>query len=266
MGWFRSVESTASKGSTADHGTGRREFGRNPRRSTSSRKAAQRAFAEMRRSTRVGILLYIGSTEHLTQPQKSFLAHAQGRLNSEEINRAIRVCSRLQKEERYRARLRISDLSVPAETSAPRRRTPRRIGIGYRDKGSLRPSHRPVLPAEDRPETMAEELLTETIGGTHTHRRLWDRITESTIRDSKRNPAQENQPEPFLPLTEGELEPPFSETSQSTTLRPPPDLTEQVLEFYDIQQHRRRQGLDYWEWTGWGWEHQPATPLSGGWK
>lgn len=109
-------------------------------------------------------MLYLASTRNLTVQQKAFLAHTQGKLNSDELQRALRIYSALCSDERFRARLRVQQATVPAELSPPRPKEPRRIGIGYRDKGSLRPPHRPSLPGEVTVSSEQEGLLRQQFG------------------------------------------------------------------------------------------------------
>jgi hypothetical protein len=116
----------------------------------------------MRRSTKVGVYLYLASTRKLTSEQKAFLAHTQGKLNYDELNRALRIYSDLCSDQRLRARLGVENTTVPALPPPRRPKEQRRIGIGYRDKGSLRPPHRPSLPGEDTISTDQEELLRST--------------------------------------------------------------------------------------------------------
>jgi hypothetical protein len=147
-----------------DQGDDREGFGRTPRPGASSRNGADHGLKGMKRSTRVGVMLYLSSTQNLSVEQKAFLAHAQGKLNSEELVRALRIYSDLRSDPRFRARLRVQHATVPAEVPPPKPKDPRRIGIGYRDKGSLRPPHRPSLPGEITLSSDQQHHLQNTFG------------------------------------------------------------------------------------------------------
>jgi hypothetical protein len=140
---------------------GQKGFGRTPRHGASPQQRRPQVDG-MRRSTKVGVYLYLASTRKLTSEQKAFLAHTQGKLNYDELNRALRIYSDLCSDQRLRARLGVENTTVPALPPPRRPKEQRRIGIGYRDKGSLRPPHRPSLPGGDTISTDQEELLRST--------------------------------------------------------------------------------------------------------
>lgn len=194
MGWLSSTVRLMKEPS--DLRRRRRGFGRTPRRGSSTLLRCD-ALKGLRRSTRYGVLLYLGSTRNLTSEQKAFLAHQQEKLNSQELNRALKVYSDLRRDERYRARLGISENThVPAEHPPPRRTEQRRIGIGYRDKGALRPPHRPRLPGEFRHETVTEEQVSALYTEDPTHLRRVEEVTA----DIHQGPFEATE-EPFLPST-----------------------------------------------------------------
>lgn len=106
--------------------------------------------------------MYLASTRNLSSEQKAFLAHTQGKLNHDELSRALRIYSDLCSDVRLRARFGVEHTTVPVLPPARKTREQRRIGIGYRDKGSLRPPHRPSLPGEATISYDQEKLLRST--------------------------------------------------------------------------------------------------------
>ena len=117
--------------------------GSTPRRNTprSSRTKVSRAVYH-------GGLLYRAATESISDEQKEFLCYHQEKLNEAELQKALLVMSQLLRSPRSLARANGSWLPawVPTLHTKLKLREQRRIGVGYRDKGSLRPRHKPSLP------------------------------------------------------------------------------------------------------------------------
>jgi hypothetical protein len=92
----------------------------------------------LRKSTRLGIFLYIQLHNKLEERQVEYIARFQAKLNLDEIQRALEFAHVLTTNPRTRSRMKAESISVPFYRPRPDRRTPiRRIGVGYRDKGSL---------------------------------------------------------------------------------------------------------------------------------
>lgn len=99
-----------------------------------------------RKSVQLGMLLILQEEGHLSQGQIRFLVKLQGRMKFEELLRAQELYLRIRRSPRAFARsvkerqeiLR----STPSLSSKSFRFERRRIGVGYRDKGALRPPHR----------------------------------------------------------------------------------------------------------------------------
>jgi hypothetical protein len=104
--------------------------------------------ARTRRSTYLGILLYRIFHETCSDEQKEYVAYFQSKLNFAEVLRAMRLCHSLTTNPVARKRLKPELWRIPTLGPRPHLREKRRIGVGYRDKGSLRERHRPVLPGE----------------------------------------------------------------------------------------------------------------------
>lgn len=101
---------------------------------------------KLKKSTYYGILLYLVTefAESLSPEQRAWIVHYSRKLSIAELLKAENFSSKLRTEEqtlkrtqneieRIRTRIpRLENLTTPE---------PNRIGIGYRDKGALRPLH-----------------------------------------------------------------------------------------------------------------------------
>jgi hypothetical protein len=116
-------------------------------RSTPPGTPTNRKVAGMRRRTELGYLLYLQYQAKLTPGQWAYLLGLQRRVNSEELDSSIELFGKLTKSSRAVARAQKDLKKILARTPHlnPKsiRREQRRIGVGYRDKGTLR------LPHED---------------------------------------------------------------------------------------------------------------------
>lgn len=146
---------------------------RTPRPDNPSRLAP----ARLRRSTLLAIYLYLSAHNRISDQQREFIAHFQAKLNLAEIQSALKFAHTLTTDPRTRARLQVDNIQVPTRRSRPKIRETRRIGVGYRDKGSLRSSHRPALPGE---VTLGAEAQS-----------LWWDVTPSWIFSGERKSAGE---------------------------------------------------------------------------
>jgi hypothetical protein len=101
----------------------------------------------LNRSTFLGYLLYLQRQHRLSEEQERFVIRLQSKANLEELAASIDLLTKLSNSERSAARAKM-DLElafqrcgrIPAKSKTPE---VRRIGVGYRDKGALRPTHRP---------------------------------------------------------------------------------------------------------------------------
>lgn len=105
-----------------------------------------------KRSVRLGYLLFLQNQGRLSPGQHLFLLREQDSVKLEELERAIDLFGKLVASPRSAARA-MKDIEYvlshcPSLDLKSRRREQRRIGVGYRDKGSLRLPHesRKVLP------------------------------------------------------------------------------------------------------------------------
>ena len=106
-----------------------------------------RSLRLLRRSTGIGIALWLEENGILTLDQRLWVAMEQSKLNEAQLQRAMKVLVSLQQQPRVRATLRPLSYRVPVPKHVIIREQ-RRIGVGYRDKGSARPTHKPRLPTE----------------------------------------------------------------------------------------------------------------------
>lgn len=104
--------------------------------------------ARLSRANRLGLYLYTLAHFQTEDAQRQYVAYFQGRLNLEEVQKAMKFMHQLTTSPKIRARIQGQGFKfeIPFWRARPVHREQRRIGVGYRDKGSLRPAHRPVLP------------------------------------------------------------------------------------------------------------------------
>jgi hypothetical protein len=105
----------------------------------------QRKLAGYRLSTQFGFMLYLQYQAKLSEGQWAYLMMVQRRLKFEELQRSLILFRGLVSSSRVQARA-AGDLQHTLDrmpSLAPKliRREQRRIGVGYRDKGSLRQPH-----------------------------------------------------------------------------------------------------------------------------
>lgn len=99
----------------------------------------------IRRSTRLAYLFLLEEEGYLSPGQIRFLVQLQASVNWSELERAQRLYLELKSSPRSRARSLGERVQVFRTTPALEAKSAggeiRRIGVGYRDKGSLRPLH-----------------------------------------------------------------------------------------------------------------------------
>lgn len=102
----------------------------------------------LKKSTYLAYLWFLQRSKLLTEGQGRYLLQLQSKIKLSELESAVEKLRRISESPRSAARSR-GDLEyvkrvcpdLPAKLIL---REPRRIGIGYRDKGTLRPLHKPV--------------------------------------------------------------------------------------------------------------------------
>lgn len=141
----------------------------NEKRSAETPRLITRPPKEKRlnRSTFLGYLLFLQRKHRLSEEQERFVIRLQSKASLQELAAAIELLTKLSKSERSAARAQ-SDLElafercgrIPAKSKSPEER---RIGVGYKDKGALRPTHKPREIAEDGwwSEDLAPALLVQ---------------------------------------------------------------------------------------------------------
>lgn len=100
----------------------------------------------LKTSTFLGYLLFLQRNKQLSDTQERFVLRLQAKVKLEELTSAIKLLVGLTESPRAAARAK-SDLELAKERcgrieAKSIRQEQRRIGVGYRDKGSLRPTHR----------------------------------------------------------------------------------------------------------------------------
>jgi hypothetical protein len=114
-------------------------------RSTPLGNPTKRMLVGNRRSVELGYLLFLQYQSRLSPGQWAYLLGLQRRVNLQELDSACGLFRRLLGSKRSQARAE-KDLqkilsSTPSLSPKSIRREQRRIGVGYRDKGTLRLSH-----------------------------------------------------------------------------------------------------------------------------
>lgn len=112
------------------------------------------------KSTKLAVYLYFSAHYNLFDEQLEWIAHFQSKLGIAQITKAMKMCHLLTTDPRTRARMQLTEKTtrfeekeillplwegqqVPFYRGRPKIREQRRIGVGYRDKGSL--SKKPKL-------------------------------------------------------------------------------------------------------------------------
>jgi len=142
----------------------------------------------LRKSTLLGIYLYIAAHYRLEDRQVEYIARFQGRLNLSEIQRALKFAHTLTTDPRTRARVKADSVQVPFFRPRPFRFEQRRIGVGYRDKGSLPRRPKPSWDKDNTLESGYTSIFEET--------RSWD----LTILFSDSPPVHGDEPDRDLPV------------------------------------------------------------------
>lgn len=218
-----------------------------PRRSASTAPPPTRG---LRRSTRLGILYYLAHTRNISDQQKAYLMHLQGKSQLQELTRARQVFSDLKSDPRVRARLQVERYHIPVLPQPHKPKEKRRIGIGYQDKGSLRPQHRPTKPGEVTVGSSEEAILQQHFSWTPRTLEAGIRSTSDEIglqfarslTAPRRHALLRGQsyPEGGYPLTpEGSIQPYWEEP-------PPPTEGERIRRLHQLLE---REGIsrDSWE-------------------
>jgi len=101
----------------------------------------------------LGVLLYLKETQQLPGPAVEWLAWSLAKLKLSELQLASNLALELMvSSERQRARLGVNTIRISSSGLKPstvKLRELNRIGVGYRDKGSLRPEHSPTMPVNN---------------------------------------------------------------------------------------------------------------------
>lgn len=114
-----------------------------PRPVKSTNFNVERKFKETPKAIRLGFCLYLvqDPSRELSDFQRSWIAHFATKLDESQLFRAFAYLTMLQSNNNflYRALPMINYMHSRIPTGGPRIPERRRIGIGYRDKGALRP-------------------------------------------------------------------------------------------------------------------------------
>jgi hypothetical protein len=94
---------------------------------------------QLRLSQKIGILLFLNRSEHLSQGGKDRLLYLQSKAPFEAIEAGLKFCQRLSVEMKLQSDFKhqLRELNRPSQSKRFRRFQSRRIGVGYRDKGAL---------------------------------------------------------------------------------------------------------------------------------
>jgi len=139
----------------------------------------------LKKSTRLSVYLYIIAHNKVEDRQREFVANFQAKLNLDEIQSALKFLHSLTTNPRLRARMRIPESQelvlrlIPFQRPRPKAPEQRRIGVGYRDKGSL--------PKRSRPEWDKDNTLWVGYFSQQRETALWD---YNILRDPPEDPER----------------------------------------------------------------------------
>lgn len=107
-------------------------------------------------SQKIGLLLWLNKNEALSEGGKERLLYLQRKASEEAILAGLKFSSRLQKEEKLRLDFKPHMVELNRRPQSRRFRVSekRRIGIGYRDKGTL-----PDIQSKLRNQTQEESFI-----------------------------------------------------------------------------------------------------------
>lgn len=115
------------------------------RRNTPPGNPKQSQIARPKKSTYLGMLLFLQENKRLGEGQIRFVLKLQQSVKFTELERALKLLEQLKKSPRSAARARVELERIArdcpfleAKSTTPEKR---RIGVGYRDKGALRMKH-----------------------------------------------------------------------------------------------------------------------------
>lgn len=115
------------------------------------------------KSIRLALMLYRVSHYELSDLQHQYIANFQRSLNLSQISKALKFLHVLTTDPRTRDRLWAQYYPVPYYRERPNRlREKRRIGVGYRDKGSLPKNSKPSWDLEVNERAVSYRLEPQT--------------------------------------------------------------------------------------------------------
>lgn len=119
---------------------------------------------ELSKSNKLALMLYQASHYKLADLQLEYIANFQRTMNLAQIQKALKFLHTLTTDPRTRARLYAKDYLVPYYRSRPTRlKERRRIGVGYRDKGSLPMNSKPSWEKENERSVSLPNLIPRTV-------------------------------------------------------------------------------------------------------
>jgi len=164
-------ESSKTQRMSDSKGLNEHPSSRTTRHSTPNRDG-KLSMRTLRRSTRLSVYLYICAHYKLSDEQREYVAYFQAKLNLSEIQSALKFMHTLTTDRRTRARMQIPESQeiaerlVPTMRPRPVNRDQRRIGVGYRDKGSL--------PKRTRPDWEKDNTLWVGLTSQQEATKVWD--------------------------------------------------------------------------------------------
>lgn len=139
----------------------------------------------LKKSTRLSVYLYISAHYRVEDRQREYIANFQSRLNLDEIQSALKFLHSLTTNPRLRARMRIPESRelvvrlIPFQRPRPKPPDQRRLGVGYRDKGSL--------PKRSKMQWDQDNTLWAGYFSTASETGLWD---YNILRDPSESPER----------------------------------------------------------------------------
>lgn len=120
------------------------------------KRRSKELLLRLKLSQKIGLLLWLNREGLLSEGGKERLLYLQRKASLEAIEAGVRWCSRLSKEKKLQSDFRphMAELNRRPQSKRFRRTEARRIGIGYRDKGTL-----PEISSKARTRVIEESWI-----------------------------------------------------------------------------------------------------------
>jgi hypothetical protein len=116
----------------------------------------ERILEGLRKSQKIGLLLWLESEDLLSLGGRERLLYLQGGASLEALQAGLKFFSRLKKEKKLQLDFKhaLREINSRPTSRSFRTKAPRRIGVGYRDKGTL-----PISSSSARRDAISESWV-----------------------------------------------------------------------------------------------------------